>query len=446
MSYSLNNCRGGITAFLLVCLGLLTACQNVSKNAETGGPTSLAQVPAARLSFRYEADVPGPPEASKPTPTEERNAAVQANFDQSRTQDVLDKTITSPDKKHVLAVYHQVNDIASEFRLDMYAPDGKLLRKVTPDTMAVHFPDTIIWAPDSSAVAFVAMVRAGQAEGSAPPPTPDVTPPPGPEDFDKPTEPGAETNSNANSPPPTQTPVSPVGVLTFRTEQIYLGNADGDGVKPLTQSEGKIYFYFVWSPDSRMLAAMAATSPEWRAAFGQAEGKGEVFVPPGRLRIVEKTGRERLLDDGLTQVHPVWSPDSSKVAGVFFDTQIRIYDVAGNTPTQAGMQLRNQLLLSSQAYDQELERKAQAENTVADNSGSAQPTAPANTAQPATTLPDPAKLVSFSPIIDLEWTSDDILYFQTGYVKEYKNAADSRRSYLRWHRLVFSPQSQAPTR
>ena len=63
-----------------------------------------------------------------------------------------------------------------------------------------------------------------------------------------------------------------------------------------------------------------------------------------------------------------------------------------------------------------------------------------------TTLPDPAKLVSFSPIVDLEWTSPDILYLQTGYVKEYKNAADSRRSYLRWHRLVFSPQPQTPAR
>ena len=444
MTYNPIGRRRGIPAFLLVCLALLSACQNVSKNAEIG-PTSLSQVPAVRLSFRYEPDVPGPAETAKPAPTEDRNAAVQSDFDQNRGQEILDKTVTSPDKKRVLAVYHKVNDLQAEFRLDMYSADGKLLRKVTPDTMAVHFPDTITWAPDSSSVAFVAMVRAGQDESAAPPAKPDVTPPPGPEDFDKtPTEPGTEANANTNTAPASPTPVAPVGVLTFRTEQIYLCDAEGDGIKPLTQSEGKIYFYFIWSPDSRMLAAMAATQPEWRAAFGQAEGRGEVFVPPGRLRIVEKTGRERLLDDALTQVHPVWSPDSSKVAAAF-DTQVRIYDAVGTTPTQAAIQLRNQLLLSSQAYDQELERKAAAENAVANNSN-AQPAAPASNSQSATTLPDPSKLVSFSPIVDLEWTSDDILYFQTGYVKEYKNAADSRRSYLRWHRLVFSPQAQTPAR
>jgi hypothetical protein len=445
MNYSLILKRRGTLALLLLCLALLSACQNVSKNAETG-PTSLSQVPAVRLSFRYEADVPGPPEAAKPAPTEDRNAAVQSDFDQNRAQEILDKTVMSPDKKRVLAVYHQVNDIQSEFRLDMYSPDGKLLRKVTPDTMAVHFPDTITWAPDSSSVAFVAMVRAGQIETAEPPVKPDVTPPPGPEDFDKtPSEPGTEANANtnANAAPASPSPAPPVGVLTFRTEQIYLCDAEGDGIKPLTQSEGKIYFYFAWSPDSRMLASMAATQPEWRAAFGQAEGRGEVFVPPGRLRIVEKTGRERLLDDALTQVHPVWSPDSSKVAAAF-DTQIRIYDAIGTTPTQAGIQLRNQLLLSSQAYDQELQRKAAAENEVANNSNV--PPAPASNTQSATTLPDPSTLVSFSPIVDLEWTSDDILYFQTGYIKEYKNAADSRRSYLRWHRLVFSPQAQTPAR
>lgn len=444
MSYNPIPRQRGMPALLMVCLALLSSCQSISKNAETG-PTSLGQVPAVRLSFRYEADVPGPPEAAKPAPTEDRNAGVQSDFDQNRAQEILDKTVTSPDKKRVLAVYHKVNDIQSEFRLDMYSPDGKLLRKVTPDTMAVHFPDTILWSPDSASVAFVAMVRAGQDETASPPAKPDITPPPGPEDFDKtPAEPETDANANTNTTPVSPTPVAPVGVLTFRTEQVYLCDAEGDGIKPLTQSEGKIYFYFVWSPDSRMLAAMAATQPEWRAAFGQAEGKGEVFVPPGRLRIVEKSGRERLLDDALTQVHPVWSPDSSKVAAAF-DTQIRIYDAVGTTPTQAAIQLRNQLLLSSQAYDQELERKAAAENAVANNSN-AEPAAPANNAQSATTLPDPSKLVSFSPIVDLEWASDDILYFQTGYVKEYKNAADSRRSYLRWHRLVFSPQAQTPAR
>jgi hypothetical protein len=58
-----------------------------------------------------------------------------------------------------------------------------------------------------------------------------------------------------------------------------------------------------------------------------------------------------------------------------------------------------------------------------------------------TTLPDEASLVSFNPIIDLEWTTEEMIYFQTGYVKQMKTEADSVRSYLRWHRLVLSPQA-----
>ncbi len=108
----------------------------------------------------------------------------------------------------------------------------------------------------------------------------------------------------------------PKTVLTFRTEQIYIADANGNDVKPLTQNEGLIYFYFVWSPDSSMLASLAATYQEWNFLQYQADGKGEFFVPMGRPRLIEKNGRERRLDDNLTSVHPVWSPDSAKVAAL----------------------------------------------------------------------------------------------------------------------------------
>jgi len=173
----------------------------------------------------------------------------------------------------------------------------------------------------------------------------------------------------------------------------------------------------------------------------QADSRKEVLVPAGRPRIVEKNGRERLLDDAMTQVHPVWSPDSSKVATAY-DTQARIYDAVGNAPTQAAVPLRNQLLISSQAYDKQLEQQASAENTVANP----EPQTASNGGPTTATLPDPSKLVSFNPIIDLRWSSDDILYFQTGYVRQYQNAADNRSSYLRWHRLVLSPQPSQTTR
>lgn len=402
-------------------------------------PSNLRDVPALRLNYRYEPDVPAPL-VEGATAVEERNAAIQADFDQHRTQEQLFTTILSPDKKRVLAVYSRVNDADKQFRLDMYTPEGQVLRRVTPETMAAHFPDTIKWAPDSSTVAFVAMVRGGQEEAGAliqggPPGSANSNTAPKPSPGKVPVanaNVGSEDNTNtgAETPPPAPTPDVPgpqANVLTFRTEQIYICNSEGDGIKALTQNEGLIYFYYIWSPDSSMLAALAVTLREWRYMEYVAASSGQAFIPSGRPRLVEKTGRERRLDDALTNARPVWSPDSAKVAEAF-DTQVRIYDAIGNVPTQAAIPLRNQLLLSAQAYDQEEQRKAQADNSVA------------NTNQAISVLPDESSLVSFNPIIELEWTSPDLLYFQTGYVKLLTKEAESARSYLRWHRLVLSPQ------
>ena len=420
---------------------LIVGCQSNDRQPQGGGlPSALREVPAARLNFRFEADVPGPPEtASKNEP---RNAAIQADFDQARPQELLDSTVSSPDKKRILAVYHRATDIPSEYRLDMYSGDGKLLRKITPDAMAVHFPDTIVWSPDSTAVAFVAMVRAGQDESGAPPDNPAIgntastpTNTNGNPAVNAPAnEEEGNVSADSNSLEATPTPVAPTGILTFRTEQLYGCNSDGDGTKPITQNEGLIYFYYVWSPDSTILAALAATTREWLYLQAQSDSKGEAFTPQGRLRVVEKNGRERRLDDALTTVRPVWSPDSAKVADAF-STQVRVYDATGDSPTQAAIPLRNQLLISSQAYDRDQQQKLQAANTISNSAVNAEPE--------TTTPPDEKSLVSFNPIVELEWTADDILYLRTAYVKRMKNDADSVTSFARWHRLIFSFQPPA---
>ena len=143
---------------LLAVLLQLAACTGEKMPGGEGLPSSLAEVPSVRLNYRYEPDVPAP-ETSDKAPAEEKNPAVLADFDQNRQTEQLDRTVTSPDLKRVLAIYHRPGDAPAEFRLDMYTADGKLMRRVTSDLMAVHFPDTIRWAPDSSAVAFVAMLR-----------------------------------------------------------------------------------------------------------------------------------------------------------------------------------------------------------------------------------------------------------------------------------------------
>jgi hypothetical protein len=416
----------GLLAFAIL---VSIACGPKPVEETTGGPSTMAQVPAVRLNFRYEPDVPPPTEPAKEN-TEERNSAIQADFDQNRPQEQLDKTIAAPNGKRIAVLYHRLGDLPSEFRLDMYGDDGKPLNKLNTDLMAVHFPDTIRWSPDSESLAFVAMLRGVQTG-------PEVTgTPPSLEDPNTntaanvdPEANAADANSNVASAP---TPAAPTGILTFRTEQIYIANAGGSTVKPVTQTDGLIYFYYAWAPDSSGLVALASTQREWQFLQFRAETNGEIFVPVGRPRLVEKNGRERRLDDGLTAVHPVWSPDSMKVACAY-DTQVRVYDAAGTSPTQAAIPLRNQLLISSQAYDRQQQQKLDANQ---------QPTE-SNANQQVSTLPDEKSLVSFNPIVALSWPEDSILYFQTAFIKRMKKEIDSVTSFQRWHRLVFTPQPAA---
>lgn len=427
----------------------LSGCQNNLFQSQNTAPAPMSAVPAVRLNFRFEPDVPAPSVEAGKTAGDERNAAVQADFDANRSFELLERTLPSPDKKHVLAIYRNIADVQAEYRLDMYSPDGQLLKKLTSDTMAVHFPDTIVWSPDSNSLAFVAMIRASRPETGV---TGPVSPIPGNTAASTPLPLSTNTNSAGDAPSPeasgstlpsAPTPAAPTGILTFRTEQIYTCLADGSGVKTITENEGLIYFYYAWSPDSTMLVALAATSREWRYLEVMAGSKGEVMIPQGRPRIIEKNGRERRLDDNLTNVRPVWSADSSKVATAF-DTQIRIYDANGNNPTQAAIPLRNQLLISSQAYDREQQRKMQTSNDNSDANAPANvPPAPE---EPLSTLPDEKLLVSFNPIVEIAWTSDDLLYLKTAYVRKMQNAADNVVSFSRWHRVALTAQPAAPAK
>ena len=429
---------------LILAAALLTACGGGKGNTNSLPANTAAgvkDVAAVRLNFRYEGDVPAPAADQQNTP-EERSQVVQTDFDSNRPADeVLDKTISSPNQQNILAVWHHAGDADGEFRLDMYDATGRLLKKMTSDQMSAKFPDTIRWSPDSSTVAFVAALRT-ITQGTVAATMPEAIP----------------TPIDANTAPPSGNPVQtaptpqpPTGILAFRTEQIYTANADGSGVKTLTENEGLKYFYYVWSPDSTTLAALATTRREWQVQELATSGRGEEMVPYGRPRIIEKNGRERRLDDAATQVQPVWSPDSSKVA-VAYGNQVRIYDALGTNPTQAAVPLRNQLLISSQAYDEGQKAllnnanvaDANANTSNANASNSAEnantPTAAPTPAQSLSVLPDEKALVSYNPIVALQWTADDIIYLETAYVKRMRNAADSVTSFARWHRIILSAQ------
>lgn len=417
-------------AVVVILAGLFAACGEPVKETGGGLPASLSEVPAIRLSYRYEADVP-PPTEQAPVQETGIDPAVQLDFEQNRQQETIDRTIHSPDGKRIAVVYSSAMDQPGDYRLDLYAVNGAILKKLTSDLMAVHFPDTIRWSPDSRAVAFVAMLRTA-SEIPEPVATPSAVP-----DVEANAEETGEANTNTAEPAAAPTPDAPTGILTFRTDQLYIADADGGNTRPLTQNESLIYYYYEWSPDSSMLVTLAATTVEWSYLEKRAKDNGEIFVPAGRPRVVEKNGRERLLDDALTTVHPVWSPDSTKIACAF-DKQIRIYDAGGTVPTQAAIPLRNNMLLSSQAYDQEQARKLGQANP---DDPQAESSANSNTA--ASTLPDPNTLVSFNPIVALHWPSNDLLYFQTAFIKRMLNEMESVSSFPRWHRLILTPQATA---
>src|SRR5918996_1085628 len=145
-------------------------------------------------------------------------------------------------------------------------------------------------------------------------------------------------------PTPSIAPLFPP-VASFQTEQIYICNRDGYDLKPLTIREGLIYFYFAWAPDGSALVALACKEDEWNARERQYKS------PAGRPRLIMPDGTERLLDDGLTEALPVWSPDASKVATAF-ETDVAIYDAGGNTPTQGRIPLADQLIIASVAYEE----------------------------------------------------------------------------------------------
>src|SRR4030095_8264468 len=137
----------------------------------------------------------------------------------------------------------------------------------------------IRWSPDSSTVAFVAMVRGAAVDetSTAPATDPEISQAPENQNSNNASLGNSDVNANvdANVAAPAPTPAAPTGILSFRTEQIYICNSDGDGTKAITQNEGLIYFYYVWAPDSSALAALAAKSIEWKYLNDRADLGGE---------------------------------------------------------------------------------------------------------------------------------------------------------------------------
>ena len=356
-------------------------------------PLVMRDVPANRLAYRFEADTGLPSEIKTEDPND-KLAPIQTDFNTNRKDDALVRTVLSPDGQRALALYGTADEPNEAFRIDIYSTDGKFLRNLTPPELVGAFPETVAWSPDGNYITFIAH----KTSKPAPSPTPLE---------DKQILPTASP-----VPSPSIAPMfAPVTV--FNTEQIYICNRDGYELKPLTSREGLIYFYLVWAPDNHALAALACTETEWTAR------EKEFKLPAGRPRLVLMDGKERLLDDQMTEGLPVWSPDCSKVATAF-DTDIGIFDAATDKPTQGRLSLREALIAASRAYDQKTAASPKQNETAA----------------PPATEEVPA---SFNPIVRLQWPAAEKLYVKTAYVRLYTH--DTVNTFQRWHLVILSPQA-----
>ena len=393
--------RSGGTFTFLLAVVLTVGCKSVIQRQDVR-PRVLRDVPAQNLAYRLDPDV-SPPSQIKIDDSTDKQLAVQTLFTSKRPDDALLRTVTSPDGQRVLALYGTADEPSSAFRIDLFNSDGQFLRNLIPPDLSCVFPETVTWSPDGNAINFVAHRRVAPS----PSPTPLILEP------------------DPEAPPAPAPSVAPVfaPVPTFNTEQIYICDRDGYNLRPLTSREGLIYFYFAWAPDGHAVVALACKEDEWNVRERQYK------LPAGRPRLIGSDGRERLLDDQLTEALPVWSPDASKVATAF-DSEIAIYDAVTAKPTQAKLRLQDALLTASVAYEQKTGSKA----LPTPKSGAATPTP---TTEKASTQADvPA---SFNPIVRLEWPSPERLYFQTAFVRLMPNEAIN--TFQRWHLLSLSAQA-----
>lgn len=413
--------RRELTAALLTVVCLVSGCKQMKEGAGLSVvPKELRDVPADRLSFRFEPDVSEEslPERLRKDEPDEPLAPIKAAFETGRKTDALIRTVPDPTGQRALALYgtSETSSSNTDFRIDLYSADGQFLRNVLPQDLTGVFPAEVSWSPDGQHILFSgirnpALSASPTPEEAAPPPDLSATP-------------GAAEPTP--QPAPSVAPIIP-SVQTFRTEQVYVGDRDGFNLRPLTSREGLIYFRLAWSPDGTQLAALACKEEEWDARRSQG------YLPAGRPRLITLEGQERLLDDRLTDVAPAWSPDGAKVATAF-EYDLAVYDAAGSHPTAGQLSLEEPLRAASVEYDERVFKKS---GPTAKGAQAASPPAGggAGATQP------PAVLISLNPFVRIEWVAPETLYAQTAFVRFYRTEPLPTYKYTRWHALHISPQA-----
>lgn len=277
---------------------LLALNQTAAQDLQTQLQKPLRDTPSERLNFSFV------PDSRVEHPHNVRDgtgnlaaASVRADFESRRKREALVRTVTSPDKQQVLALYMTESDHDGSFRIALYDVEGRFIRELTPAAVKGSFPETVSWSPDGSYYAFIGLKDAGASAG-------------------------------ANS-----------------SEQIYVCGGESLTCKLLTKRDGAIHFHFSWSADGLYLVTLDCSEAEWSNRLQSN------LLPAGRPRLVSLSGGERLLSDELTDVAPVWSPDGSKLA-VAYGTDVIIHDATQGEGTSLRIPLREPLMAASITYDE----------------------------------------------------------------------------------------------
>ncbi|HVF43206.1 MAG TPA: hypothetical protein VM936_09355 [Pyrinomonadaceae bacterium] len=413
-----------LAAGLLLLSASAAGCRQMQNAAGLSvRPKRLRDVPAERLSFRFEPDAKEEalPERLRRDEAEEPLPGVKTAFETQRTTDALIRTVPDPSGLRALALYGTSDTSGgnSDFRIDLYSAEGVFVRNVLPQDLTGVFPAGVAWSPDSQMFAFSGI----RNPSMTPTPTPAPAPQPGAQEATP-----VAPDLLPEAAPTAAAPLIPA-VQTFKTEQVYVANRDGFELRPVTAREGLIYFKLSWSPDGRQLAALACREDEYGARMT------EGLVPAGRPRVITLDGQERLLDDRLTEVAPVWSPDGSKVATAF-GYDVAVYDASPSNPTGGGISLQEPLRAASAEYDARVFKKSGPQPN-AQQSNTQQPDAQKGAAQPA----GAEVLISLNPFVRLEWEEPETIYAETAFVRFYRNDPLPTFKYTRWHVLHLSPQA-----
>src|SRR6186997_2168780 len=141
---------------ILLALLFATSCKSVIDRQDVR-PKVLRDVPARNLAYRLAPDVSAPStDLDDPL---EKFGPVATDFSTKRKDEALLRTVVSPDKRRVLALYGTADEPGSTFRIDLYSAEGLFLRNLIPPDLSCVFPETVTWSPDGNFINFIAHRR-----------------------------------------------------------------------------------------------------------------------------------------------------------------------------------------------------------------------------------------------------------------------------------------------